>query len=114
VALEDWLNDGVPLSGPVAHECMGGWYGRNTPHGGEWEVAGIAVCPETIDIPARVLIPQQDRIVPPASAQALADALPNVDASSVPLGHIGMVAGSRAQALVWEPLAEWLHGVSSG
>ena len=29
VALEDWLNDGVPLSGPVARECMGGWYGRN-------------------------------------------------------------------------------------
>ncbi|MBT3930513.1 MAG: alpha/beta hydrolase, partial [Rhodospirillaceae bacterium] len=56
--------------------------------------------------------PQQDRIVPPASAQALADALPNAEASSTPLGHIGMVAGSRAQALVWEPLAEWLSGVS--
>tara|TARA_R110002110_G_scaffold415612_2_gene651545 strand:+ start:13432 stop:14673 length:1242 start_codon:yes stop_codon:yes gene_type:complete len=111
VALEDWLNDGVPLSGPVARECMGGWYGRNTPHLGQWEVDGVAVRPEAIDIPARVLIPQQDRIVPPASAQALADALPNAAASSPPLGHIGMVAGSRAQTLVWEPLAEWLSDV---
>lgn len=111
VALEDWLNDGVPLSGPVARECMGGWYGGNTPHLGQWEVAGVAVRPEAIDIPARVLIPQQDRIVPPASAQALADALPNAEAGSPPLGHIGMVAGSRAQALVWEPLAEWLSAV---
>jgi len=114
VALEDWLNDGVPLSGPVARECMGGWYGRNAPHLGQWVVDGTAVRPEAINIPARVLIPQQDRIVPPASAQALADALPNAEASSTPLGHIGMVAGSRAQALVWEPLAEWLHGVSNG
>lgn len=113
VALEDWLNDGVPLSGPVARECMGGWYGRNTPHQGLWEIAGATVRPEAIDIPARVLIPQQDRIVPPASAQALADALPNAEASSPPLGHIGMVAGSRARVLVWEPLAKWLHGVSN-
>lgn len=112
VALEDWLNDGVPLSGPVAHECMGGWYGANTPHNGAWEVAGVAVRPAAITIPARVVIPQQDRIVPPASARALADALPNVDVGSVPLGHIGMVAGSRAQALVWEPLAAWLNAVS--
>ena len=112
VALEDWLNDGVPLSGPVARECMGGWYGRNTPHQGLWEVAGAPVRPEAIDIPARVLIPQQDRIVPPDSARALADALPNAEASSPPLGHIGMVAGSRAKPLVWEPLAAWLSGVA--
>ena len=31
VALEDWLNDGVPLAAPVARECLGGWYGANTP-----------------------------------------------------------------------------------
>ncbi len=112
VALEDWLNDGVPLAGPVARECMGGWYGSNTPHAGEWKISGAAVRPEAIDIPTRILIPQQDRIVPPASAQALVDALPDADATSVPLGHIGMVAGSRARALVWEPLSAWLHGVS--
>ena len=114
VALEDWLNDGVPLSGPVARDCLGGWYGRNTPHEGLWEIAGATVRPEAINIPARVLIPQQDRIVPPSSAQALADALPNADASSPPLGHIGMVASARAKSLVWEPLAEWLCDVSDG
>ncbi|MBO23017.1 MAG: poly-beta-hydroxybutyrate polymerase [Rhodospirillaceae bacterium] len=112
VAVEDWLNDGVPLSGPVARECMGGWYGRNTPHRGLWEIAGQPVRPETIEIPARVLIPVKDRIVPPVSAQALAEKLPNAEADTPPLGHIGMVAGSRAKSLVWEPLADWLSAVS--
>ena len=35
VALEDWLNDGVPLALPVARECLGGWYGDNVPGRGQ-------------------------------------------------------------------------------
>jgi len=31
VALEDWLNDGIPLAGPIARDCLFGWYGANTP-----------------------------------------------------------------------------------
>jgi polyhydroxyalkanoate synthase len=108
VALEDWLNDGIGLAAPVARECLGGWYGRNTPQRGIWEIAGHRVRPAEVAIPALALIPQQDRIVPPASAQALADQLPNATAISPRLGHIGMVAGSRARTEAWEPLAAWL------
>src|SRR6185312_6318037 len=39
VALEDWANDGVTLAGPVARECLFGWYGENTPAAGRWRVA---------------------------------------------------------------------------
>ena len=35
VALEDWLNDGVPLTGPAARECLQGWYLDNHPHKGK-------------------------------------------------------------------------------
>ena len=31
VALEDWLNDAVPLTGPVARACLHDWYGTNAP-----------------------------------------------------------------------------------
>ncbi|MCY4480523.1 MAG: alpha/beta fold hydrolase, partial [Rhodospirillales bacterium] len=31
VALEDWLNDAVPLTGPVAPACLEDWYGANAP-----------------------------------------------------------------------------------
>ena len=109
VALEDWLNDGVPLAGPVATECMGGWYGNNTPRNATWQIAGRNVDPRNIYTPTLVLVPQHDRIVPPASAYALADALPAAESLTVRLGHIGMVAADQAQSVVWEPLSAWLN-----
>ncbi|HEX9462863.1 MAG TPA: alpha/beta fold hydrolase [Alphaproteobacteria bacterium] len=108
VALEDWLNDGVPLAARVARECLLGWYGENQPARGEWRLGGRAVRPEKIDVPSLVVIPEQDRIVPPASAEALARVLPKVTKLSPPLGHIGMMVGGKAADAVWQPLARWL------
>ena len=112
VALEDWLNDGVPLAAPVARECLEGWYGNNTPHRRQWRIDGDIVDPAAFEKPALVLVPQQDRIVPPNSATALGDALPAATVQSLPFGHIGMVAGARAKNTVWGPLADWLSGYS--
>ncbi len=108
VALEDWLNDGVPLAGPVARECLGGWYGANTPPHGQWRIAGQAVEPSALALPSLCLIPARDRIVPPASARALGQVIPGCTLMEPAVGHIGMVTSGRACATVWEPLAEWL------
>jgi hypothetical protein len=27
-----------------------------------------------------------------------------------PLGHIGMMSAAAAPELIWQPIAEWLHG----
>ena len=108
VALEDWLNDGVPLSIPVARDCLGGWYGEDRPGRGQWRVAGKAIRPRDIKIPALVVVPAQDRIVPPATAAALADELPQAETWTPRLGHIGMIVAREAPSVVWEPLAAWL------
>ena len=108
VALEDWLNDGVPLAGPVASECLVGWYGDNTPQRRQWRIDGEIVDPAAFEKPALVLVPEQDRIVPPHSATALGGVLPSATVTSLPFGHIGMVAGARAKNTVWGPLADWL------
>ena len=110
VALEDWLADGVPLAAPVALECLTGWYGDNTPARGLWRVAGQAIDPAALRLPALIALPSHDRIVPPGSARALARLIPGAAALDVPLGHVGMVAGSRAEALVWPALLDWLPG----
>ena len=109
VALEDWLNDGVPLVAPVAQECLAGWYGRNTTATGGWLVDGEAVDPRRLSVPALCLVPAQDRIVPPASAEALAAALPEVEVLRPAVGHIGMIVSNAARKRVWRPLGTWLE-----
>jgi polyhydroxyalkanoate synthase subunit PhaC len=108
VALEDWLNDGIPLAAPVARECLAGWYGENTPARGAWRIAGQAVDPSVIDRPAFVAIPARDRIVPPGSASALAERITGAVVHRPAAGHIGMVAGGRAESALWQPLLDWL------
>ena len=114
VLLEDWLNDGAPLAGPVARECLVGWYGDNVPGSGRWIVGGRRIVPAKINVPALVMIPSGDRIVPPLSAAALADpvrGLKNVTRRDLPLGHIGMVVSGRARDLCWTPLIDWLRDI---
>jgi len=108
VAVEDWLNDGVPLAGPVARECLGDWYGRNATARGEWLIDGRPVLPERISLACLCILPGQDRIVPPGSAAALGERLPAATVCRPAVGHIGMVVSAVAERRVWRPLADWL------
>ncbi len=111
VAIEDWLNDGVPLAAAVARECLGGWYGANTPARGLWRVAGEAVDPARLRLPAFVAVPGRDRIVPPESALPLAGLIPGAVLHQPAAGHVGMVAGAGAERALWMPLAAWLDSL---
>lgn len=108
VAVEDWLNDGMALVGPVARECLGAWYSENATAAGRWRVAGQAVVPERLRLPALCVVPDNDRIVPPASAAALAAALPSARVREPSVGHVGMIVSSVAPRRVWRPMADWL------
>jgi polyhydroxyalkanoate synthase len=108
VALEDWVNDGVPLAAEVTRECLLDWYGEGNPALGQWRVGGRVVDPGALELPVLVAIPANDRIVPVASAQALADAIPRARVIRPAAGHIGMVVGRRAKSGLWQPLLEWL------
>lgn len=113
VALEDWLNDGVALAAPVARACIGDWYGRNTPMTGDWRVDGLPVDPKQWTKPSLALIPSDDRIVPPASARALSDILPDCKTLTPPVGHIGMVTARGAPTRVWDPLCAFLDDLGA-
>ncbi len=113
VMLEDWLNDGIALAAAVTRECMTEWYGENTPARGEWRVAGSVVDPARVALPSLCIVPAADRIVPPASALALANALRGGDRLTPNAGHIGMMAGRGASPQVWQPLTAWLQARSA-
>jgi polyhydroxyalkanoate synthase len=112
VALEDWLNDGVPLAEQVARTCLGEWYGENTPATGSWRIAGLPVDPTAITARAFVAVPGRDRIVPPESARPLAHLISGAVLHQPTAGHIGMTAGARAETSLWRPLLGWLRGLA--
>jgi polyhydroxyalkanoate synthase subunit PhaC len=113
VALEDWVNDGVPLAAEVARACLGEWYGENTPARGRWRIAGMAIDPSLISAPAFVAVPGRDRIVPSESALPLARLIHGAVLHQPAAGHIGMAAGARAEAALWRPLLAWVEGLKT-
>lgn len=107
VALEDWLNDGVPLTAAVARETLGLWYGDNATAEMTWRLGGEVVDPAAFRGESLVVIPRNDRIVPPASALAITEHLGDVRLLRPPLGHIGMMA-SRHAADLWTRIARFV------
>jgi len=95
VALEDWANDGPPLSLPAARQCFEDFFAADAPGRGTWR-GGSPPCPVLNLVSAR------DRIVPAGAAPEVGR---RVDIAA---GHVGMVVGSQARKKLWEPLRDWL------
>lgn len=112
VILEDWLNDGIPLTAAVARGCLFDFYGHNKTMRKQWTVAGHLVDPGQLSVPSYVLVPGKDRIVPPGSALPLAQLLPRVTLHEPMMGHIGLMASHKAPQDVWAPYASWLQQVA--
>jgi polyhydroxyalkanoate synthase len=104
VLLEDWLNDGVPLTARVMRECIVDFYGRNLPAKNEWYLGTHHIDPRRITLPTYVCVPGKDYIVPPQSAWPLADLIPYTTLHQPMTGHIGMMASRNAPKDVWKPL----------
>ena len=102
VTLEDWANDGPPLSGAAARELFEDFFAADLPGRGGWMVGGQAIVPAGLDIPVLNIVSASDRIVPQASAMQSGEKI------ALAQGHVGMVVGSRARESLWEPLAAWL------
>ncbi|HEV7383516.1 MAG TPA: alpha/beta fold hydrolase [Phenylobacterium sp.] len=102
VMLEDWANDGPPLSEAAAREMFEGLFRDDRTGMGRWQVGGATINPESLGVPLLNIVSTTDRIVPAASAVRAGERI------DLALGHVGMVVGSRAPEMVWEALAGWL------
>ena len=102
IALEDWANAGAPLTYAAGQEMFERLFRADRPGAGRWWVRGTRILPARLACPALELLSTTDRIVPAATAAGLAER------RSLALGHVGMIVGGRARAMVWEPLRDWL------
>lgn len=106
LALEDWANQGPPLTYAAGRDLFERLYAANASGLGQWSVSGriAGELPETV--PTLAIRSTADRIVP-------AEASPRLkEIRQLPAGHVGMVVGSRAPEILWNPLSQWLcsHG----
>jgi polyhydroxyalkanoate synthase len=106
LAVEDWANQGAPLTFAAGRDLFEQLYADNASGRGVWQVAGERVEPQALPCPSLSIVSTSDRIVPAAAGPALAEEW------RLSLGHVGMVVSGRAREMLWQPLSLWLssHG----
>jgi polyhydroxyalkanoate synthase len=100
--LEDWANDGAPLTAAAGRDLfeglfIGDWTGRRN-----WKVAGKPIDAASLPCPAHQFSAANDRIAPADTACRYISVTP------CPSGHVGMMVGSRAREGCWEPVLAWI------
>lgn len=109
IALEYWVNDGVPMTAKLAQDCMVDWAQKNQLAVGGWQIAGKKIDPKKIKQPAFIAMPKNDHVVPYDCAAPLAKAMPQAKVIHPGAGHVGMVVGQQAKKELWQPLLQWLR-----
>lgn len=104
--VEDWVNEGAPMTFAAGHDLIERFYRADIPGSGQWEVGGRLIDPSALAMPTLAISSSTDKIVP-FDARPPAD-----DQIRLDLGHVGMVVGRSARRQLWEPLSAWLsaHG----
>lgn len=102
VRLEDWANDGPPLTRGAARELFIDMFTDDLPGRGQWQVGGQTIDPATLTMPVLEIASTTDHIVPASTTPGIGERL------DLSLGHVGMIVGGRAKSSLWEPLAGWL------
>ncbi|TCP33216.1 alpha/beta fold hydrolase [Sphingomonas sp. BK235] len=104
VLLEDWANAGAPLTYAAGAELFGTLVAEDASGQAAWQVGGVTIDPAALACRAVEFVSLRDRIVPAATAAGLADR------RDVGAGHVGMMVGGGARALLYDPLVDWLRG----
>jgi polyhydroxyalkanoate synthase subunit PhaC len=113
IALEHWVNDGVPMTARVARESLLDWAQMNMLARGQWKVGGKTIHPGSIDVPTLIAIPRNDHVVPRGCAMPLAEAMPQAEVIHPGAGHVGMIVGSSARRELWQPFVDWVSGLNN-
>ncbi len=114
IALERWVNDGVPMTANVAKDCLLGWAQNNSLMKQKWKVGGKTIDPAAIRLPSLFAIPKNDHVVPFDCAITLRNSMRGSQVIHPGAGHVGMIVGTSAKRELWMPFAEWAHTIHQG
>jgi len=108
VAVEDWLNDGVPLPAGVGGAAVKEWFLENKLVCNAWELGAQNVDAHAINLPSFIIASSRDKLVEYDEAFALYEAIHGATIHDPKCGHVGMIAGGHAVTDVWSPIADWI------
>ena len=105
ITLEDWANEGAPLTLGCGRDIIEHCYRENRPGRGEWMIGETRVDAAALACPTLAIASTSDAIVPATTTP------PADERIDLALGHVGMMIGSRAEEMLWKPLSGWISRI---
>jgi len=111
VAMNKWVNDGIPMAGATFRRWVIDFYRGNKLVRGEMKLGDKHVHLQNIRCGLLNVIAERDHIVPPAMSKTTTIMAGGDDKTelNIPAGHVGMVAGRGAVKQLWPTIADWLE-----
>jgi len=114
-AVNHWAWNHRAMAGPAFLQLVTDYVQENRLVAGTAELGGRPVRPESITVPALMVVAERDEFIPPANAEPLAGLLGSEDLEvlRVPGGHAGALMGSAARRVTVPAVVEWLSSRST-
>lgn len=113
--MNEWIANFLPYPQEAFLQFMTEFVRDDKLRTGRLVMGGKNVDLKKVDASILLFVGMGDKVASPASVEALGQLVGSKDLTVeyVPVGHIGLVEGSRAPRHVWDPMVEWL-GSRSG
>ncbi len=110
LAMNKWVNDGVPFAGAAFGQWIRDFYQQNKLVKGEISLRGRRVDLSRITCPILSIAGTKDHICTVPMAEGIITGVSSSDKEffTVVAGHVGLVTGSEAKKLLWPKLRSWL------
>jgi poly(3-hydroxyalkanoate) synthetase len=112
LAIEHWVNDGISMPSGVAKNCFIDWVHNNETCKLKWQVAGNIVNPEQLKMPTFIASSNKDHIVPKGCSPPLLSLIRDKAVIKSNMGHISIIAGSKAKEKTWVPFEKWVKDIA--
>jgi polyhydroxyalkanoate synthase len=111
LAMNKWVNDGIPMAGETFRRWVIDFYRNNKLVKGKLTLGGKRVSLKNLDCSLLSIIADRDHLVPPDMSSTLVDMISSEDKTQhiISAGHVGMVAGRGAVTQLWPLIANWLE-----
>jgi polyhydroxyalkanoate synthase len=115
LAINTWVNDGLPFPGAAFRQWIREFYQQNRLVNGELALRGHSVTLASIHCSLLSIAGLRDQICSAAQAEAIMNAVSSKDKEFFALnaGHVGLLTGSETRQRLWTKLSGWLEARSS-